>query len=59
MRNNKIECSRVRACKWKGTWSDLVTKENKKDSKKLGLQITDDVCPNCGGKSFYELKENK
>ena len=55
MSKPEIECSRVRACKWKGNWSDLAKKPNVKESEKYGLQIEDNVCPKCGNKTFYKI----
>lgn len=55
MSKPEIECSRVRACKWQGNFSDLTKKPNIKESEKYDLQIEDNVCPNCGCKTFYEI----
>jgi len=52
-----IECSRVRACKWKGRPEDLVSVKNKKDSFKHGLVISDLICPKCGCKTTYDIEQ--
>jgi hypothetical protein len=56
MSKPEIECTRVRACKWRGNWSDLVRKPNAKDTKKHGVECSDNVCPKCGCKTFYTLE---
>lgn len=50
-----IECTRVRACKWKGNNEDLVKVLNKKQSKECGVDIYDCVCPKCGCKTTYNI----
>lgn len=54
MKELKVECTRVRACKWKGLFSELKEVPNVKDSKEFGIEITDRVCPKCGCKTYYE-----
>jgi hypothetical protein len=55
MKDRKIECTRVRACKWKGVQGDLVGVVNKKESKKFSFEVKDMVCPNCGCKTTYDI----
>lgn len=43
-----IECSRVRACRWKGMESDLHEIPHK--SIKFAMQK---ICPKCGCTSYY------
>ncbi|WP_426370023.1 hypothetical protein [Pseudocolwellia sp. HL-MZ7] len=56
MSKPEIECTRVRACKWQGGYSDLTKKLNKKDTKKYGTECNDNVCPKCECKTMYEIK---
>ena len=53
--NPEIECSKVRKCKWKGDWSDLKKVPSKKYSE-CKIAVMDNVCPNCGNDSFYDIK---
>lgn len=56
MKKPEIECTRVRACKWQGQRDDLQPVLNKRETKKYGIEIFDNVCPNCGCKTAYEIK---
>lgn len=51
----EIECTRVRKCKWRGRFSELV----QVPSKRYGQGVTDGSCPRCGGKEFYRVKESE
>jgi len=51
-----IECTRVRACKWKGNNEDLVKVKNMRESLKYKMDISDAVCPRCGCKTMYDIK---
>ena len=57
MSEQKIECTRTRACGWKGIDDDLVDKPNEKQTKKYGFGISDRVCPSCGCKTMYDIKD--
>jgi len=57
MNKPTIECTRVRACKWRGVPKDLISVTNKKDSLKHGLDISDAVCPKCGCKTTYDIED--
>ena len=50
-----IECTRVKACKWKGNDEDLVSVINKRESAKYKFDISDKVCPKCGCKTMYDI----
>ncbi len=58
MSQPEIECTRTRACKWKGNNEDLVEKLNNRETKKYGFEISDMLCPKCGCKTMYDLKTN-
>ena len=55
MKKATIECTRVRACKWKGNQEDLVKVKNMRESQKYKVGIFDNVCPKCGCKTTYDL----
>jgi len=55
MSKPEIECTRVRACRWKGFQKDLVSKHNVRDSKINKIVINDMVCPKCGCKTMYDI----
>jgi len=52
-----IECTRVRACKWKGSSEELVRKVNEKKTKKYGFEYSDMLCPKCGCNTTYDIKQ--
>lgn len=49
------ECTKKR-CKWTGTDDQKDRKINLLDTRRLGVQITDLICPDCGNREFYEAK---
>lgn len=50
-----LQCTKVRACKWFGQEEDLVRVLNSKETKELGVKVSDNVCPKCGNKTMYEI----
>ena len=58
MSDKKIKCCKVRKCKWSGLESELISVKNKKETKKYGCEISDNVCPDCGNKEFYVVDDN-
>lgn len=55
MEKPTIECTRIRACKWQGRPEQLEKVKNLKESKRLGVAISDCVCPKCGCKTTYNI----
>lgn len=53
----EIECCKTRKCGWQGMWSDLVRVKNEKESARLGMEISDNVCPKCGCKEVYRVEQ--
>ena len=55
MDNHKVKCSKVRKCKWKGVYSELV-EVPKHDEHFI---MTEKVCPKCGHNEFYDVSCNQ
>ena len=50
--NAKVKCSKVRKCKWKGEYKDMV---DKPVPSKHFFNMTEKRCPKCGNNEFYEI----
>ena len=51
--NTKVKCSKVRKCKWKGMYSELV---DVPVNSEYVFEVTEKCCPKCGHNEFYEVE---